>query len=236
MRNLSRLSFCLALLAPAMAASPAAAEEEKPTYDRIGFTVSAEARVDNDTLSAVLYAHKEGPELSALSNEVNKAIAAAIKRAKQETGVTVQTMEYQTYPNYQNGRPSGWQVRQSLRLESKAPEQLAKLIGDLQANLALGSMGYAISPEKQKENEEKLIDQALAAFRSRAERITKDLGRTQYRIVQVQVDTGNHGIIRPMRMAAMSADAATAVAPPSLEAGQDTVRVQVNGTIELQPM
>ena len=237
MRNLARCSALPALLALSLAAAPPAASgEDKPTYDRIAFAVSAEARVENDTLVAVLYAQKEGPELAALSGEVNKAIAAALKRAKQEAGVAVQTLDYQTSPNYLNGRPSGWQVRQSIRLEGKSPGQVAKLIGDLQVNLALGSVGYAISPEKLKEHEEKLIDQALAAFRGRAERIAKGLGRAQYRIVEVRVDTGGQGgMPRPVRMSAL-ADAAPAALPPALEPGQDTVKVQVNGTIELQPL
>jgi predicted secreted protein len=236
MPTLTRLVQFAALSGLSCLALQALAGEDKPSYDRIAFSVSAEARADNDTLSAVLYSSKEGPELAPLSSEVNKAIAAAVKRAKQEAGVTVQTLDYQTYPSYDKGRPSGWQVRQSLRLESKSPEQIAKLIGDLQSSLALGSVGYSISPERLKEHEDKLIDQALTAFKARAERITKDLGRAQYRIVQVQVENaGNSPTPRPMRMMAM-ADAAPAAAPPTLEAGQETVRVQVNGTIELQPM
>jgi predicted secreted protein len=220
----------------ALAALPAFAGEDKPTYDRIAFSVSAEARVENDTLVAEMYARKEGPELAPLTSEVNKAVAAALKRAKQEPAVSAQTQDYQTFPNYQNGRPTGWQVRQSIRLESKAAEPFAKLLGDLQSSLALGSVSYSISPERLKEQEDKLIDQALAAFRSRAERVAKAMGRAQYRIVEVQVDTGGQGgrPPRPTRMAAM-ADAAPAAMPPSLEPGQETVKVQVNGTIELQP-
>lgn len=220
----------------ALGVTPAqAADEGKSTYDRVAFTVSAGAEVENDTMTAVLYARKEGADLAELSNEVNQAIAAAMKRAKQDSAVTAQTLDYQTFPNYQNGRPSGWQVRQSIRLESKAPEPLAKLIGELQSSLALGSVGYSISPERLKEYEDKLIDQALAAFRSRAERVAKGLGRSKYRIVTVQVNTAGHPPVRPMRMAAMAADAAPAMAAPTFEPGKDRVEVEVSGTIELQP-
>lgn len=211
--------------------------EDKPMYDRISFTVSAGTEVANDTLTAILYARREGPNLSELSNEVNQLVAAALTRARQESAVKVQTLDYQTHPSYQNNKVSGWEVRQAIRLESKAAEPLAKLIGELQSSLALASVDYSVSPEQAKEIEEKLIDQALAQFRSRADRITKDLGRTRYRIVSLQVNTGGQPVFRPkLRMVPMAAEAAPmAGAPPMLEPGSDRVEVEVNGTIELQP-
>ena len=229
-------NLALVLAGCCLAANSVSADEGKLTYDRISFAVSAGTEVENDTMTAVLYARKEGPDLAVLSTEVNKAISAAMKRVRQESVVTAQTLDYQTLPNYQNGRPSGWQVRQSIRLESKSPEPLAKLIGDLQASLALGGVEYSISPERLKEYEDKLIDQALGRFRDRAERVTRDFGRSQYRIVHVQVNTANPSPIRPpLRMAAMAAEAAPGGAPPSLEPGKNRVEVEASGTIELQP-
>lgn len=223
------LYLCVALIATL----PAWAADDKSAYDRIDFSVSAKSEVDNDTLTAVLYAHRQGPELAVLANEVNKAIAAAVKRAKQEPAVSVRTLDYQTYPNYQDNRIDGWQVKQSIRLESKTPEALTKLMGELQASLAVESVGYGISPEKLKEQQERLIGQALAEFRGRAERITKDLGRSQYRLVQAAIDTGGEVGPRPRMMAMARAE--MAIAAPTLEAGKDTVEVRVQGTIELQP-
>jgi predicted secreted protein len=236
MANKTRVYIGSALLMFGLAPGSAGAGEDKPAYDRISFSVSAGSEVDNDLVTAVLYARREGPDLAELSGEVNKAIAAAVARARKEPAVTVQTLDYQTYPNYQNGKPAGWQVRQSIRLESKAPEPLAKLIGELQASLALGSLDYSISPDRAREHEDQLIDQALSAFRSRAERVTRDLGRSKYRIVSIQVNTAGQPILRPqMRMAPMAADVAAAAPPPSLEPGKDRMEVEVNGTIELQP-
>lgn len=235
MRTRHRLGAGAALLLFNLAPIPVPANEDKPVYDRIGFTVSAGTEVENDRMTAVLYARKEGPDLAVLSGEVNKAIGAALKRAKQEPAVAVQTLDYQTLPSYQNGRPRGWHVRQSIRLESQSPEPLARLLGELQANLALGSVEYGLSPEKLKEYEDKLIDQALGAFRSRAERMAKALGRAQYRIVHLQVNTAGRPPIRPLRMAEMASEKAMMAAPPTLEPGKDRLEVEVSGTIELQP-
>jgi predicted secreted protein len=231
----ARIYLGSAVLLSQLGVPAATAGEDKPAYDRISFSVSAGTEVNNDTMTAVLFARQEGPDPAALSAEVNKAIGAALKRAKQEPGVTVQTLDYQTNPTYQNGRPSGWQVRQAIRLESRSPEPLARLVGELQTTLALGSVDYSISPEKLKEHEDRLMDEALAAFRGRAERVARDLGRTQYRIVNVQVNTVNRPPVRPMRMAGMAVGEAVAAAPPAFEPGKDRVDVEVSGTIELQP-
>ena len=225
----------LAILLFLLGAPMYATADEKPAYDRIGFSTSAGTDVENDTMTAILYMRKEGPDPAPLADEVNKAIGAALQRAKQEAAVTATTLDYQTNPTYQDGRTVGWEVRQSIRLESKSPEPLAKLIGELQADLALGSVAYSISPERLKEYEDRLIDHALAAFRSRAERVAKGLGRSQYRIVNVQINTGGRPQPRAMPIMAMAKSAVAAAAPPSFEPGKDRVEVEVSGTIELQP-
>jgi predicted secreted protein len=212
----------------------AAAKDAQQSYDQINLSASASSEVDNDILTATLYYQKEGSDTAALSDEVNKNIAAAVKQAKQATGVKVQTLAYRSDPVYRQEKLWGWRVRQSIRLESNDVASLGALIGRLQANLALESIGYAISPEKQKAAEEKLIVEALDAFQKRAELVTRQLGRSKYRLVQVNVNTSD-APVRPVMMRAsgmMAMEAASA--PPALEAGTRSVQVTVNGTIELQ--
>jgi predicted secreted protein len=150
---------------------------------------------------------------------VNQAISEAVKRVQKEPTIAMQTLGYESYPDYQNGKSVGWQVRQSLRLVSHNPELLAKLIGELQSSLALGSMEYSVSPDKLRQFEDKLLDQGLSDFRARAERITKDMGRTRYRVVGMQLNTPGQPQFRPqMQMKSMAADAGSPFPPPPLQA------------------
>lgn len=209
------------------------ATEEQLTYDRINLSAIASDKVENDTLITVLYYQKEGDDLSGLSDEVNKVIGNAIEQSKKTANVIVQTLGYHSSPVYQKERLAGWRVRQSIRLESKDITRLNKLIGNLQSKLAIENIGYEVSPESRSKVEERLISEAITAFNKRAKLITKDLGRTKYRLVEMNVNTTG-GPIRPMRMRGAPMMAEAAVAPPAIEAGQQKIQVNIQGTIELQ--
>jgi len=210
------------------------AAENPLTYDRINLSASAQGKAVNDILVAVLYQHMEGPTAEPLSAEVNKAIAAALTTAKRVPEVTVQTLDYQTFPTYHNQKVTGWSVRQLIRLESKNMEKLSALIGDLQKSLKVESIGYQVSPETLRATEDGLMSEAMKAFQQRAELITRELGRKRYRLVALDVNTQN-SMPRPFHAnaKAMAMDAAPS-APPAIEAGEQPVAVNLQGTIELQ--
>lgn len=209
------------------------AEEQPPRYDQIDLSAKASQETDNDTLIAVLSAQKEGSDPAVLSNGVNRLISAAVSQAKQEPEIKLQTLGYQTSPIYQQQRLTGWRVKQSLRLESRNSERLSQLLSRQQDNLALESIGYAVSDERRQAVEESLIKQALDAFQHRAQLITHQLGRKSYRLVEMSIH-GSDQPIQPMRMQAGRMAMKSHVAPPSLEAGSQTLQVEIRGRIELQ--
>lgn len=209
------------------------AAEEQLTYDRVNLSAGASAKVENDVLIAVLYFQKEGDDLPALSNEVNTVIGKAIEQCKKAPNVTVQTMGYFSSPVHKKIQLVGWRVRQSIRLESKDTARLIKLIGELQNKLAVESISYDVSPESRKKAEEKLVSQAIVAFNQRAQLITKDLGRSKYRLVRINVNTLSD-TIRPLRSRGGAMMAEASVKAPAIEAGQQKIQVNIQGTIELQ--
>lgn len=207
--------------------------EENKSYDQVNLSARASAEVENDTLIAILYAQKEGADLGSLSDSINQQITAALKQAKQTDGIKIQTLGYQTSPIYQQNRLSGWRVKQSIRLESRQSQKLSGLISQLQTSLALQSISYAVSVERQKEIEEQLIGEAIGEFQHRARMVTDKLGHKSYRLVDLTISTDGQPI-RPMRMQASMMSMERAVAAPALEAGTQTLEVNVNGRIELQ--
>jgi predicted secreted protein len=207
--------------------------EKTITYDKVNLSAKASMEVENDTLIAILYAQKEGGDLSALTNSINKQISAALQKAKQTEGIKVQTLGYQTSPIYQQKRLSGWRVKQSVRLESRHSQKLSELISQLQASLALESISYAVSTERQKAVEEKLIGEAIGEFQHRAKMVTNKLGHKTYRLVDLTINTGDQPI-RPIRMRASMMSMERSVSAPALEAGTQTLQVSVSGRIELQ--
>ena len=219
--------FCLLLTLPLHA------EENSLRYDQVNLTAEASQETDNDTLVAVLAAQQEGDDPAVLSDKVNRLITEAIAAAKEEPEIKRQTLGYQTSPRYQQQRLIGWRVKQSLRLQSQNGEKLSRLISRLQSKLALESISYSISDERRRQVEESLISRALEAFQKRAQLVTEQLGRKSYRLVEVHIHNSSQPV-QPLRMRASMMSMEASRAAPSLEAGSQTLRVEVNGRIELQ--
>ncbi len=225
--------FTALLLSLTLISSTLMAGEKAKTYDRIQLGANASMQVENDNLSAQLYVQREGNDLSKLADEVNLRISQAVDRVKQVEGVALQTQGYQTYPVYQQQRLTSWRVRQSIRIESQDGAKLSQLLSELQSSLALESLQYNISPAQREAAEERLIGEAISAFQKRAALVTRQLGHTDYRLVEMNINSSGEPL-QPVRMRAGLMAMEASVAPPSLEAGSQTIRVDVNGTIELQ--
>ena len=217
-----------------LCASPVAAHDTPPVYDRINFQVQETKEVDNDTLVAVMYYERSGQQPTAMADEVNKTIGWAVDTAKKVESVKVQTLNYRQEPLYKNQSIAGWRVRQSIRLESTNAPALSALIGELQQRLSIEALHYTVSTEVRTQVEDLLIVQALARFKRRAKLISDELGRPDYRLVSMDINASG-GSVMPVRMRAVSAMAeSSGVAPPTLEAGVQTISVQVSGSIELE--
>jgi predicted secreted protein len=220
------------LVAAVALASPAVAHETEPGYDRISLAASVEREVENDLLVAILFVERQGRRQQTVSNEVNEAIRWALDKSKQSGGVKVQTTQYSTSPLYNKTVITGWRARQSIRLESTEADQLSDLIGELQERLSIGSVNYAISKASRDLVEESLISEALARFGRRADLVTRDLGRKGYRIVQININTQG-GRPAPIAYQTRAVAAMEKSVAPAIEAGVQTVTVNVSGTIEI---
>ncbi len=231
LQQLARIS----LLSGLLLTSGYGLADETISYDQISFAVSAEKEVENDVLTATLFAEQTGQNTAELSDAVNKAITWAMDIAKKQKAIESRTLGYTTNPVYKNGRVDGWQVRQSIKLKSKDSKALSGLLGELQEKLRVQSIAYSISTGVRKATEETLISEALASFKNRAAQIQANMERSEYRVVQLDIQTAGD-FPQPMYRAAssgamMMSDAAPAA--PSLNAGKQKVRVSVNAQIEL---
>jgi len=228
----SSLVALLSLLPLALSASLVRAGEPEPRFDRIRFSTTVQAEIDNDLVRAVLYAQREGTDAATLSAEVNAAVAWGVEKAKAIPAVRAQTLGYQTSPVYTKQTLTGWRVRQSLRLESAEAATLSALIGTLQQRLGVQSIDYDVSPEARRQAEDRLIVEAVDAFRQRADLVAKSWGQPDYRLVEMQVNTQGSGP-QPYPRAAMAMEMQASAAPP-IEAGTQAVRVSIEGAIELR--
>lgn len=225
--------FSAFLLLSGLVINSVCAHEVESHYDRIHLSANATSKLENDTMLVTVYAVEEGSDATALSTRVNTRIRNALDLVKKYPAIKHQTNSYTSNPVYSNNKIKGWRVSQSLRLESKDMALMSDVLGKLQADLALQSMQFTVSPESKNEQDEILINEALASFEKRALQVVKKLRRTHYKIVDINISTsGTQGVRPQFEMRAMSVNSLESA--PAVSAGEQTVNVSVSGTIELE--
>ena len=203
-------------------------------YNRISFSVAAEDDIANNLLVATLSAREQGENLRQLSDDVNKTMQWALSESNRVDSVKTQTLNYATSPRYEKGRQTGWQVSQSLKLSSTDSDSLTKLMGKLQQRLQLNSLSYQVTNDQREALQEKLTSEVLKKFSAKAERIVADMNSSGYRIVSLNIGYQNAQPPRPMLAMARNLEMADSVSAPGIQAGTQTVTVQVSAVIELE--
>lgn len=213
------LLLALALLA---AAPPARAEE---TLLRLSET--AERVVRADQLVAVLRAQATGGSVTAVQEQVNRTVAAALERARATPGVTVSTRGYWT--GRTGERRDQWQASQEIRLSAtEASAALLDLAGALQAQgLAVTALSYEVSRPLARREREEATAEALRGLTERAERLAGVMGLRFEGFREVRVDAPR--FMPPPRAMAAPMAASAAAAPPSAEPADVPITATVEG-------
>lgn len=198
---------------------------------------TAQRDVPRDLLRATLAAEAIDPDAGKVQSEINQRMSAAIARAKQTTGVAVETGGYNVYRETPDKQPTRWHGSQTVTLTSKDFAALLNLIGTLQQQgLVTQELAPDISPEARQSVEDALTDEALTRLKQRADRIAATAGVKLQGIRSLTVGNVNAPppIIRPMMR--MAAAAAPAPAPPPVaEAGDATVSITATAEFALAP-
>jgi predicted secreted protein len=233
-RGAGALAAACALAALVLAPAPARADDPSKALRRAEFSVERGAEIDNDRTTAVLAVTDEDADAARLTRRVNETMSWALETAKGIPAVRARSGGYQTWPIERDGRIRHWRSRQELILESDDLPALTELLGTLQSRLELVSIGFSPSPERRRAAEDRLIADALTAFRDRAGRVRESLGAAGWELVHVAIQTDGQPPVRPFFQHAGRAADLAEVAPPVLEAGTSRVVVTASGTIELR--
>jgi len=223
------------LLATGLCLGGPAGADEAPRYNQVNLDAQVSEQVGNDTLHVSMNTYGEHREAAQLAAQINRDMEWALSLARQHKEVKVSTGGYQTWPlpSKDNLTTTGWRGQQTLTLESRDSGTLSQLVGRLQERLKVNAMNFTVSDEQRVAVENRLIDSALEAFKTRANIVSANLKATGYRIVAINVGTTAQPppvMYRP-RVATMAMEAAGS--PVAVESGESEVRVSVNGTVEL---
>jgi predicted secreted protein len=223
-------AFFLVVLVIMTAPRTSFADNADP-HNRVAFTVQVETELTNDLAETVLAAQAEHHNPAQVAEDINAAMAWALRQVHGVADVTAVNGAYQTYPIYDKTRLDHWRGTQTLVLRSKHIEALNKLIGTLQQRLQVQSMRFTASPKQRQAGEAQLVDQALARFKSRALRIQQQLGATGYDIVNLKLETVGARLPIPLEHLAMAR--AASGAPVAAEAGTSRLSLNLTAAIQL---
>ena len=198
---------------------------------------SAEREVTPDTIRARLLAQATSESAATAQASVNAAMARALTRAR-ALGLEVETGSYSTYqesPQRPQSLPAGakpplplWRAQQSLILTAKDDAKVLEAAGALQAEgLALQELGYTLSREQQRSQQDDMFAEALQRLAARAEKAATALGMRFEGWARVGLNGGV--TTRPVMMKAMAAAPRQDFAPPVAAAGEQTISVTVDG-------
>ena len=226
-------ALALLLVAPLLATAQDARE---PRHDSpsnvVNLQAQAEREVANDQMVALLAAEARGPAPAPLADQVNRRMRDALALAQGYPAVKAGSGNYQTWPEYQDGRIAGWRVTQELRLESTDFAAASELIGKLQSDLVVRSLSLGLSPAARRHAEDALMVEAIGAFHRRAAIVRDAMKAKSYGIRELQLSSGGDFAPRPMPLGA--ARMASSVAPPAVEPGSSRITVTASGSIQLK--
>jgi predicted secreted protein len=225
--------LCCAAALLALAVAPAASDDDA-ALNRVSFSVERTRQVENDWVTAVVGVTHEDTDPARLADLINRDMSWALDVAKARKGLRVRSSGYRTTPieDPKRAQLRRWRGGQDLVVEGSDVTAVSALLGELQSRLQLRSLAFSVSPERRRSVEDELLDEALAAFRARADRVRAKLGARDWELVQVQVNASG-GPPVPVRMGRSMA-MAEAVTPPALEGGSSRLQAHASGTIELR--
>jgi predicted secreted protein len=208
-------------------AAPAARAD---TILRLSVTATVTAMPDE--LVAQLTANADAATAGAAQRQVNEMVEAALGAAKPLSAVTASTTQYSVW--HETDPKDIWHASQGIALRSHDGGGLLTLIGTLQQQgLAVGDLGWQLSPALSEKTYEQAIAKAIDLLTQRATTVAAllHLTATGFRSVSVGEDAGRPP--QPVGMMRMMAMAPTAAPPPSARADAVMVSATVSGEARL---
>ncbi len=228
-----RLGACVGALA--LISTAAVASEPAVPTGVVALTATASVDVTRDTLSISLVATRDGNDASAVQSSLKQALDTALAEARNVARpgqIEARTGNFSLNPRYSTKNTlAGWQGSAELVLEGRDLPGLSQLAGRIQS-MNIARVSQSLSREQREKAEASATTQAIGRYRAQAAEVTKQFGYASYTVREVNVSTNESGP-GPVPMFAVRAMAVQSDAPLPVEAGQTSVSVTVNGTVQM---
>ena len=209
--------------------------DEADHYNRVAFQSAASREVNNDLLTARMSVEINDKLPGRIAQQINATLNDALKKAAAFSAVKVSTGNQNTEAIYdKNKKFIGYRGHAELNLESRDFESAGKLIASLQEKMQLAGIDFRVATVTQKQIETDLIEEAIDAFKKRAETVRVLLNGNSYKLVRLDINHSGHNQSRENFRSRMLFDANNAPLQ-NFSGGQSEISGQVSGTIEIIP-
>jgi predicted secreted protein len=231
---IGRLTACV--LAAASISSVALAADQAAPSGVVALTATASTDVTRDMLTITLMTNRDGADASAVQSSLKQAVESALSEARSVSRpgqIDVRTGNFSLSPRYSpKNAISGWQGSAEVVLEGRDLPGLSQLAGRIQS-MSIARVSQGLSREQREKAEAAALSQAISRYRAQAAEVTKQFGYSSYVVREVSVSTNDPGS-NPVPMFAVARSMAVQNdAPMPIEAGQTSVTVTVNGTVQM---
>ncbi|MDO5666557.1 MAG: SIMPL domain-containing protein [Alcaligenaceae bacterium] len=217
---------------------------EPESFVRVGAEAYREVREDraNVTLSKEL----DGEDQRQLMRDINLAMRNVVELGKDNPELELETGNYSLRKNIQYKKDTTkiekitYTAIGQVIVRSKNFDELLAFVEAAHEDMLVGNIHFDLSTDLRRSVEEEILEEAIEAFRVKAETIATGLGYERFEVRNIEVsDSESSSPIRPLRSMTMSLDTASVKAPtpsaaPPLEGGKQMVRVSVSGQIILK--
>ncbi|EHL96568.1 hypothetical protein HMPREF9946_04699 [Acetobacteraceae bacterium AT-5844] len=209
----------LAVLCGVLATPPlhgALAQERRPAVAQsaletvLTLSETAEVKRAPEEVRVTLKAEARGADAAAVQEQVNRAMQAALARAREVQGVQANTGGYWTNRDNESNQ---WTASQRMTLQGTGAAQLLELTGALQGQgLALDGMDWSLSRNGEQQARQEAGRLAIDALRQRATAVAEQLGMEVAGIRSLRLDAPE---VPMPRVAMMRAAVAGGATPPA---------------------
>jgi predicted secreted protein len=199
-------------------------------------SAQAQTEVLQDTVHITLFAEEEAQAPERVANRLHeKTIQATrtVEKSKAQALVSVNTGQVSVYPvtDAKTHRITAWRGRTELHLTSQGLQAASRLARDLSAWMHIGSITFSLSDQVRQEKEATLLQQAITAFKEKAQTSSRAFGYSDYLIREVQIDQLWRAPVLYRTMALAVSKQAKGSVP--LAPGKTPVSVSISGSVQM---
>lgn len=202
----------------------------------VNFTHQLSTLLNQDRLTADLYAQRQAKSLVELNQQLNQVSqqVAAVKQRLPQT-VQLQTQAWHSWPVYDKERTRVRYWRGQVRYQLMGPlgADMTRALQQLQHMLTVARLQPHLAPSRRTQVSGELEARLLQQARARLQQIRQQLGYDHARFVSISL-AWDHRLPGPRPLRMLQRSEAKALPAPAIESGREQVRVsgRFNGCLE----